>query len=149
MLWLSVKLGSVDDELQGMLREQTESLKQKEILQKYKQALTAMKDASLEDNHEAQANFLTYCESLEGGPYHEYALSLYDGLDSFTGKGGGHYDVAIADVTSKIEEFDKDSELSMIRINQLLSQRQTAVQLAQSIMNKQNETLEGIVKKFG
>lgn len=149
MLWLSIKLDGVDSELNGMLNGQTENLKKKEVLQKYKQCLTAMKDASAEEKAQARAEFQKYRNSLKGGPYYDLAFDLHEGTMHYLDARGGHFDVEIASVSDQIEALDKNSELSMIRVNQLMSQRQTMVQLAQSIMNKQNETLEGIVKKFG
>lgn len=180
MMWLSIKLGSIDEDLQSMLQSQTNALKDKEVLQNYKQCLNEMKAAKGDGPrvHAALEKFAKYAEELGNGPggalarakldEHLIRIGLRpvsteseDGVPAWVTNAihmlipgdvvlsDGDWEIAITGVTNEIEALDKNSEMSMIRINQLMSQRQTAVQLAQSIMNKQNETIEGIVKKFG
>jgi hypothetical protein len=150
MIWLSIKLDAVDSELNGMLNVQTEKLKQKEVYQQYKQLLTKMKnDGSAEAREKALKDFKKYADSLAGTSQGDRAQGWYDKAVGLKGATSGQLDIKITDITNRIEKLDKDSEIQMIKVNQLMSQRQTIVQLAQSIMNKLNETIEGIVKKFG
>jgi hypothetical protein len=169
MFWLSSRLQSIDSDIDAMMKHQTSALKKKEVLQQYQHSLMDMQE-NLDRGDQAGAqqaldDYAAFVRELPvGSPERALAQQKLDsykvelaGYDKKTGKfpeGGrpynkGEFTTEIESLKSEIGSLDKDSELLMIRINQLMSQRQTAVQLAQAIMNKQNETISSIVQKMG
>ncbi len=154
MFWLSTKLDAMDTDINALLDEQTSALKQKEALQQYKHMVSLQKERCAQGDKagadQALHDWWAYGATL---PLGSPERAVYDQKHAeynsqVAGKTGAELDVEIQQTNGEIEELDKNSELKMIRINQLMSQRQTAVQLAQAIMNKHNETIEGIVQKI-
>jgi hypothetical protein len=89
-----------------------------------------------------------------------HAKKMWPNGDLTTGKIGptGHhinmeyssaFDGWVGDLDNIIDDLSKNAELNMIQLQSIMSQRQTAIQLTQSMMDKLLKTLEQLASKVG
>ncbi|MEN9579735.1 MAG: hypothetical protein RJA70_2744 [Pseudomonadota bacterium] len=151
MIYLSTQLGDMDGDIQGFMDEQQAIMKKKEVYQHFR-SWAAKSQAK--DNANATAEWSSYINSLPpGSPEVQTANQLAgDFIRQYDPDGDGgivtsekQFDAVLADLDNKISGLNKDGELKMIRLQQLMTQRQTAIQLATNMMNKFGEGMNAIV----
>ena len=154
VIFLNAKLQSIDGSLDAFMRDQQENISRKEQWQKYREMLSNIKHA---DGDQDKIDTIRdgYFDSLDrlppGSVAQQEASAIRADWDANVKQQSTKeewMDVDITRVDDKISSFDKGMELTMIRINQLMAQRQTAVQLASNIMKKHEDGISAIVQNL-
>lgn len=140
MLYLSTRLSDLDDQIKELMGEANKALATKEFLNDVKEWADRYEAAMASDDEERQQRVRN--EFPDAPP----------GMDALATKlreshGGSAEDTKRlkAEVDTLVDEVNGQSELCMIRLQQLMSQRQVAVQLATNLLAKLNSGFEAIV----
>ena len=154
VIFLSAKLQNIDGILDSFMKEQQANIARKNEMMKYRQMLTDMKNSNSQEETDRLGQ--AYGEHWAGLPAGSVEAQQAEANDlDFRANIGcvekqtdEFWDAQIARIDDQISSLDKNMELSMIRINQMMAQRQTAVQLATNIMKKHEDGISSIVQNL-
>jgi hypothetical protein len=163
MFFITTRLNSLDSDINTLMGMQSDVIEKKEALAAYKNMLTALEaanekkggkyDKEFEAGGEIIENFKENDFPAKGSPGYDIVAGALEDLeaDMRIGSKDDRYtraskvEIAIASIDSAIAEINGESELAMIRLQQIMGQRQTAIQLTTGILQKYNAGQEAIV----
>lgn len=178
MTYLSVRLNDIDSSMGDYMKDQEMRLEQKEMLNRARSVQSEIASVrSGHYDLDALVKRLSDAKVLTDGGNNGYdAEDIIGALrDEFAGTMATYsFDQALAPyasdlvqqvrtgdysseesikrelakLDSQVESLDKGMELQMIQIQQMMSQRQTAVQLITNILGKFNDTTSAIVQNI-
>lgn len=148
MMYISSRLNSLDNDVQALMGEMSESLARKAYINEVKEwadNLAAAKDAG---NDEAVDELVhSFPEAPPGcremkQELHQLFNSLCPTRENFTAEKVAEFKGRLDNV---LDELNGQSEITMIRLQQLTAQRQVAIQFTTNVLSKFNQGFEAIV----
>jgi len=157
LLYCQTQLNSYDDTINGFLNEQKLNLARKKGLSDLEN--TIKKYVNHADNDsvaDIRAKFDSAIQALPPGDPVRGALQ--DKLNWFNTHSGNGQEIYFTseqmtafagDVRSMLDNVNGNAEINMIQLQQVMSQRQTAVQLTTSLLSKLDEGTKSVVSNIG
>lgn len=146
LMFLSTKMSDLDGDIQGYMDQQASMMKHKEVMQEFRNWVAREQNGVKENTWDA---WNKYVDTLPNpSPEHALAVQLKKDFKATPNDGkldDGDYKAILADLDNQIGSLTKDSELQMIKLQQVMGQRQTAIQLVTNIMSKYGEGNSAIV----
>ncbi len=157
LLYCQTQLSSFDDSINGFFAEQKLNLARKKglsdienTLKKYLNHLDQAGVNDIENTFNRAINALPPGDPARG--------AIEDKLNEFNTHSGNGMQIyytteqltAFAgDIHSMLEDVNGNAEMNMIQLQQVMSQRQTAVQLTTSLLSKLDEGTKSVVSNIG
>jgi hypothetical protein len=145
MLFISSRLNSLDEDVQALLGQMDQSLARKAYVNEVKEwtdKVAAAKEAG--NNDELTALYAAFpCAPAGSEALQQQALAAYNSVvPEITPENLERFR---ANLDGILDELNGQSEMTMIRLQQLMGQRQVAVQLTTNLLSKFNQGFEAIV----
>jgi len=160
MIYIASRMNDIDGDIQALLGQQEEIRSKKEALNEVKQWMSDYN--AYHESHEKgeYEEFSPYNQELwdaapyppEGHPAYDEATQMIDDFKERVLAGedvtrSGRREViqnGIADVETALDELDGQSEMAMIRMQQKISDRGTALQMVTQMLQKMGQSLQAI-----
>lgn len=151
MLYISARLSSLDEDINALMGQQQEAIAKKEYVHDFKDWAARVEEAKksgdtelLKEVRQAHPKPPAGMEDLE--------TELRQAYQDYCGKDKGptpeNIEAYQKKLDSVLDEINGASELNMIRLQQLMGQRQTCIQLTTNCMSKLSAGYDAIVGNF-
>ncbi len=157
MAYIAGRMNDIDGDIKTLMGQQKDALAKKEALTELKNWMNEYKEANQNFDYEdgnATAEGVPYLANVPIPPAdHPAHAELANLVESFNEKNtpslnrdqrDKQIDLAIAEVEAAIDEVDGKSELNMLRLQQKVGERGTALQLVTQILQKMDQSLQTI-----
>jgi hypothetical protein len=157
LLYCQTQLNSYDDTISGFLNEQKLNLARKKGLSNLENTIKKyVNHADAASCADIIARFQDAIQALPPGDVLRGALedklnwfcnhNNSEGVHSFTSE---QMTAFAGDIRSMLDNVNGNAEINMIQLQQVMSQRQTAVQLTTSLLSKLDEGTKSVVSNIG
>lgn len=160
MIYLSTRLESVDDQIQDIFSTQQDSEKIRAAINRIRTALNALdedsdKDKELHASEYAFAGIEKLIDDQIGSVDPKLAERMKSDLEGkgYILNGGSDYLTSELDNTREYLEnltgqLESTAQMNMIRLQSLMSARQTAISLATNLIAKLNDSTQKVVENI-
>jgi hypothetical protein len=164
MVYLTTRLGSIDDQIQGLFTSQHQSEKLRAAINEIRTEVNQLKDsANKEDSLEGGEEVLARIEAIIDEQIAPLDPELAEAMKTDL-QGSGHILHVTKDegdensvyttleiektreyLEGKASELESTAQMNMIHLQSLMSARQTAISLATNVIAKHDESLKKVV----